>query len=44
VSDETGATLVQLPSHAMPADGSYATYVSEMMSRIASALSGTGGR
>jgi hypothetical protein len=35
---------VQLPSHALPADGSYATYVSEMMRRITSALSGTGGR
>lgn len=44
VSDEAGATLVQLPSHALPADGSYATYVSEMMRRITSALSGTGGR
>lgn len=43
VSGETGATLVELPSHALPADGRYSTFLEETMRRIASALSQTGG-
>lgn len=42
VSDEVGATLVQLPSHALPADGRYATFLENTLARISTALSGGG--
>ena len=40
---ETGATLVELGTEAVPADGSYATYITELARRISSALANTGG-
>lgn len=42
VSSEAGATLVELPSHALPADGRYSTFLRETMDRISTALT-TGG-
>lgn len=44
VATETGATLVELGTHALPADGSYATFMTDLARQIASALSNTGGR
>lgn len=43
VADATGATVVELSTEALPADGSYATYMSEIARRVASALKNTGG-
>lgn len=40
---ETGATLVELGTEALPADGTYATYIQELSRRISSALADTGG-
>lgn len=40
---ETGATLVELGTEALPADGTYATYIQELSRRISSALANTGG-
>lgn len=42
VSDEVDAMLVELPSHALPADGRYATFLGQTMQRISAALSGGG--
>lgn len=38
VADETGAALVELPSHSLPADGEYGTYISELVRTITSSL------
>lgn len=43
VSDETGARLVELPSHALPADGRYSTFLTTTMQRISAALTRAGG-
>lgn len=40
---QTGATLVELGTEAVPADGTYATYIQELARRISSALANTGG-
>lgn len=40
---ETGATLVELGTEAVPGDGTYATYITELARRISSALANTGG-
>lgn len=40
---QTGATLVQVGTEAVPDDGSYATYITELTRRISSALANTGG-
>lgn len=40
---ETGATVVQVGTEAMPADGSYSTYIRELTRRISSALANSGG-
>ncbi len=44
VADETGATVIDLPAHALPADGEYATFLDETMRRIAAALAPAGGQ
>jgi zinc/manganese transport system substrate-binding protein len=44
VADEANATLVELPSHAVPDDGKYSTYMSDLMGRISTALSRPSGR
>jgi len=38
VAGETGMRVVQLPSHTLPADGSYATFIRDIAMAIASAL------
>ncbi len=38
IGRETGATVVQLPSHTLPADGSYATFIGQIATAIATAL------
>jgi zinc/manganese transport system substrate-binding protein len=38
VADETGATLVELPSHNLPEDGSYFTFMRGIAATIAQAL------
>ena len=38
IADETGATIVELPSHSLPDDGSYFTFVQEIADAVASAL------
>ena len=43
IVDQTGATLVELGTEAVPADGTYATYIQELARRISSALANTGG-
>jgi zinc/manganese transport system substrate-binding protein len=43
IVSETGATLVELGTEALPGDGAYATYVTELARRISSALANTGG-
>ncbi|MSO44448.1 MAG: zinc ABC transporter substrate-binding protein [Thermoleophilia bacterium] len=43
IADETGATVVDLGTEALPPDGSYDTFMSEIARRIASALGNTGG-
>ena len=40
---ETGATVVEVGTEAMPDDGSYSTYIRELTRRISSALSNSGG-
>lgn len=40
---ETGATVVQVGTEAMPDDGSYSTYIRELTRRISSALTNSGG-
>jgi ABC-type Zn uptake system ZnuABC Zn-binding protein ZnuA len=44
IADSTGATVVELATEALPADGSYVTYIDGISRRIASALANTGGR
>ena len=44
IADATGATVVELATEALPADGSYVTYIDDIARRIASALANTGGR
>jgi zinc/manganese transport system substrate-binding protein len=39
IAAETGARLVELPSHTMPADGSYFTFITQIAGTIADALS-----
>jgi zinc/manganese transport system substrate-binding protein len=43
IVSETGATLVELGTEAVPGDGTYATYITELARRISSALANTGG-
>ena len=38
IGRETGAAVVELPSHTLPADGSYATFIGQIATAIASAL------
>lgn len=38
IASETGVTVVQLPSHNLPADGSYATFIGDIATAIAGAL------
>jgi zinc/manganese transport system substrate-binding protein len=38
IASETGAKVVPLPSHNLPADGSYATFIREIAGAIAGAL------
>jgi zinc/manganese transport system substrate-binding protein len=38
IADETGVTVIQLTTHALPADGSYASFMKELASTIADAL------
>lgn len=38
IAGETGASVVELPSHTLPEDGSYATFVLDIANAIASAL------
>lgn len=40
---ETGATVVEVGTEAMPDDGSYSTYIRELTRRISSALTSSGG-
>jgi zinc/manganese transport system substrate-binding protein len=40
---ETGATVVEVGTEAMPEDGAYSTYIRELTGRISSALSNSGG-
>lgn len=40
---ETGATVVQVGTEAMPDDGSYSTYIQDLTRRISSALADSGG-
>jgi zinc/manganese transport system substrate-binding protein len=42
IADETGAEVVELTVHALPDDGSYATFIDEIASTVASALAPTG--
>lgn len=42
VAAETGATLVELPTHTLPPDGSYFTMMREIARRVASGLTGDG--
>lgn len=42
IVDQAGATLVELGTEAVPADGTYATYIQEITRRISSALANTG--
>ncbi len=44
IPDTTGATVVELATEALPADGSYVTYIDDISRRTASALATTGGR
>jgi zinc/manganese transport system substrate-binding protein len=39
IGNETGVQVVELPSHSLPADGSYFTFIREIAGAIASALS-----
>jgi zinc/manganese transport system substrate-binding protein len=39
IAAETGARLVELPSHTLPADGSYFTFITQIAQAIADALS-----
>lgn len=41
IADETGAEVVELTVHALPDDGSYATFIDEIASTVASALAPT---
>jgi zinc/manganese transport system substrate-binding protein len=43
IVEQTGATLVELGTEAVPGDGTYATYITELARRISSALANTGG-
>jgi zinc/manganese transport system substrate-binding protein len=38
IGKETGASVVQLPSHTLPADGSYASFIGQIATAIATAL------
>lgn len=38
IAAETGVTVIQLPSHALPADGSYRTFIRDIAAAIATAL------
>jgi ABC-type Zn uptake system ZnuABC Zn-binding protein ZnuA len=38
IAGETGVQVVQLPSHALPADGSYFTFIRDIATAIATAL------
>ncbi len=38
IGRETGAAVVELPSHTLPADGSYATFIGQIATAIATAL------
>lgn len=38
IADETGASVVELPSHALPDDGSYFTFMRELAREVAGAL------
>jgi ABC-type Zn uptake system ZnuABC Zn-binding protein ZnuA len=38
VGDEAGVTVIELPSHALPDDGSYFTFMREMTATISKAL------
>jgi len=38
IGRETGAVVVELPSHTLPADGSYATFIGQIAAAIATAL------
>ena len=40
---QTGATLVELGTEALPDDGSYATYIRDLSRRVSSALANSGG-
>jgi len=40
---ETGATVVEVGTEAMPEDGSYSTYIRDLTGRISSALANSGG-
>jgi len=39
IADETGADVVELDTHLLPPDGSYETFMTELVSAIVSALS-----
>ncbi len=39
IAGETGATIVELPSHRLPADGSYSTFITDIADAVAEALS-----
>jgi zinc/manganese transport system substrate-binding protein len=41
IAEETGAVVVELPSHTLPADGSYFTFIDEISSRVVEGLSGS---
>ncbi len=38
VAAETGVRVVQLPSHALPADGSYVTFIRDIAAAVTTAL------
>jgi hypothetical protein len=38
IGRETGAAVVELPSHTLPANGSYATFIGQIATAIATAL------
>jgi len=38
IGSETGAAVVQLPSHTLPADGTYASFIGQIATAIATAL------
>lgn len=40
IADETGARVVELPSHTLPADGSYLTYIRDLARTVAGAEAG----